>query len=224
MKRCIIIVAGGIGKRMGTETPKQFLEIAGKPLIFHTIQKFINVDSTIKVLVVIPQQHIEMWESLKLKYKFIHPHITVFGGAERFYSVKNALDSIQEDDLILGIHDAVRPFVSKQTIINCFETAENKGAAIPVINSKESIREIKGNQSIAVDRTKFVMVQTPQCFKISIIKSAYQQSYSHLFTDDASVAESNGESIHLVEGNAENIKITTPEDLVFADAIIAKMG
>lgn len=220
MKRCIIIVAGGVGKRMGTDTPKQFLEIAGKPLIFHTIQKFIDFDSNIKIVLVIPEEHLKIWETLKSKNNFSYPHSTVFGGVERFYSVKNAIDILTDEDMIVGIHDAVRPLVSEQTIKNCFETAELKGTAIPVMNTRESLREINKSKSTAVDRSKFVIVQTPQCFKLSIIKAAYNQSFIPVFTDDASVVEGNGGEINLVDGNVENIKITVAADLLFAEACL----
>jgi 2-C-methyl-D-erythritol 4-phosphate cytidylyltransferase len=218
LKKSVIITAGGIGKRMGTELPKQFLLIKGKPIIFHTIQKFLDFDSAIEVIVVLPESSIPFWETLCQKYLFAVKHKVVSGGEERFHSIQNGLMESSGD--IVAVHDAVRPCVSADVIKNCFDAAEKLGGAIPVLAIAESLRKIERENSIAVNRDDYKIVQTPQCFKIEILQKAYQQRYSKLFTDDASVVEAAGQKIHLVEGNRENIKITTPEDLKWAELFI----
>jgi len=218
LKKSVIITAGGIGKRMGTELPKQFLLVKGKPIIFHTIQKFYAVDSEIEIIVVLPESSVPFWEMLCQKYLFTIEHKVVVGGEERFHSIQNGLIETTGD--IIAVHDAVRPCVSKDVIRNCFVTAEKFGAAIPVLSISESLRKIVGENSNAVNREDFKIVQTPQCFKIEIIQKAYRQHYSKLFTDDASVVEADGQKINLIDGNRENIKITTPEDLKLAELFL----
>ena len=217
-KKSVIITAGGIGKRMGTELPKQFLLIKGKPIIFHTIQKFHDFDATIEIIVVLPESSIPFWETLCQKYLFTLEHKVVVGGAERFHSIQNGL--VETTGAIVAVHDAVRPCVSIDVIKNCFLAAEKFGAAIPVLSISESLRKMVGENSIALNREDFKIVQTPQCFNIEILQKAYHQHYSKLFTDDASVVEADGQTIQLVEGNRENIKITMPEDLKLAELFI----
>ena len=220
MTESIIITAGGIGKRMGTKIPKQFIEIDGLPILMYTINKFYLYNTSIEIIVVLPAAHIEYWQQLIEKHNFKIVHTIVEGGKERFYSIKNGLKHVTGE--IIGIHDGVRPFVSNEVIKNLFETAKLKKAVIPVIDIKESIRELHDEDSIAVDRSNYKIVQTPQCFTKAIIQNAYLQDFSPKFTDDASVVESTGQSITLIKGNDENIKLTTPLDLKLAEILIGR--
>lgn len=214
MTQTIIITAGGIGKRMGTSIPKQFIELNGLPILMHTIQRFYSANPSFEIIVVLPDAHIKYWKELIDKHQFVLSHQIVEGGKERFFSIKNGLKYATGE--LIGIHDGVRPFVSLEVIEKTYELAKINGTAIPVVNLKESMRQIDKNNSIAVDRSKFKIVQTPQCFKADIIQNAYLQPYSSQFTDDASVVELTGYKINLVDGNDENIKITTPMDLKLA--------
>ena len=213
-----ILVAGGSGKRMESSTPKQFIELKGKPILIHSILAFLRFDSCIKITFVLTEYHIPVWYTLCKKHNFKVYLDFVKGGLERFHSVKNGLNSIGEDGGVVAIHDGVRPLVSVETLARCYDGAENKGNAIPVIDIHETIRKINGNISQTVSRENYKLVQTPQCFDVRIIKTAFEQAYHPNFTDDASVAEANGATINLVEGNRENIKITTPSDLLIAEA------
>lgn len=221
MKKYVIIVAGGKGNRFESTIPKQFIELAGKPILMHTIEAFCKYQSSIGIIVVLPQNQIDLWNSLCYQFKFSINHQIVIGGEERFYSVKNGLKMISTEGLV-AIHDGVRPLVDTDTIHRCFNKAETEGNAIPVIDLVDSIREVQSNmRSIRVDRNKFKLIQTPQVFRSNLIKEAFQQPFSTDFTDDASVFESvNPSSIQMVEGNRQNIKITTIEDLIFAEAIV----
>ena len=219
MEKQLIIVAGGQGKRMKSEIPKQFLIIAGKPLLMHTIERFHNYLSEIKIFLVLPESHFEFWKSLCKKYDFTISHQLVKGGKTRFHSVKNGLDEINEE-CIVAIHDGVRPLVNHSTIANTFVLAEKKGNAIPVVGINESMRKIKHKKSAPVNRNKFRIIQTPQCFKSKLIKEAYGQDFRDEFTDDATVVEALGIKVRLAEGNAENIKITRPVDLKIAEAFL----
>ena len=216
----VIIVAGGKGERMQTSVPKQFIEINNKPVLMHTIGVFLDYNSKISVIVVLPETQIENWHALCKKHAFTVPHRVVNGGETRFHSVKNGLKHAGPDGLI-AVHDGVRPLVSIRTIDACFREAEINGASIPVIDSVESIRQINEYGSISVDRSKYKLVQTPQIFKAEILHKAYLQEFTPLFTDDASVVENIGVKIHLVEGNRENIKITSPFDLKIAEALLS---
>ena len=187
-------------------------------LLIHSILAFLRFDSSIKITVVLPENQIPVWYTLCKKHNFKDTHEVVKGGLERFHSVKNGLNSIGEDIGLVAIHDGVRPLVSFETLARCYDGAENKGNAIPVIDIHETIRKINGNISQTVSRENYKLVQTPQCFDVRIIKTAFEQTYHPNFTDDASVAEANGATINLVEGNRENIKITTPSDLLIAEA------
>lgn len=220
MQQFVIIVAGGSGTRMGLETPKQFLKLVGKPILMRTIQKFYDFNSAIKIIVVLPQTQIEYWKQLVNEYAFFVEHKIIVGGETRFHSVKNGLNSISENEGIVAIHDGVRPLVSMQTIKNCFLTTIQFGNATPAINLQDSLRLISGENSKSVPRSEYKLVQTPQCFTIEIIKKAFKQEYKSTFTDDASVFEADGGKINLVEGNAENIKITTPFDMLLAESYI----
>jgi 2-C-methyl-D-erythritol 4-phosphate cytidylyltransferase len=212
-----IIVAGGSGTRMQHDVPKQFIPVAGKPILMHTIERFYNYNPTIRLIVVLPNEQLTTWRELCKEYSFTLFHMTVPGGTTRFGSVKNGLDAVMGDGLI-AVHDGVRPFVGTETIKAAFEAAANYGSGVVAISPKDSIRELTSDGSKAVPRTNYKLVQTPQVFKAGIIRRAYEQPEQAYFTDDASVVESMGETITLVEGSYRNIKITTPEDLVLAEA------
>ena len=218
MEKSIIITAGGIGKRMANTLPKQFISLNGKPILMHTIERFYDYDREIEIILVLPQSQVDFWKELCVDHSFNINHQIVVGGAERFHSVKNGL-AIAKGELI-GVHDAVRPLVSRKVIANCFDLAKSVGAAIPVFQIDESIRKIEGNNSVSVDRSNYRLVQTPQVFSRDRIVKAYEQEYATAFTDDASVVEANGNKIHLVEGNRENIKITRHFDLEIASLFI----
>lgn len=220
MNKYVIIVAGGTGKRMQSETPKQFLNVAGKPLLMHTLSRFYAYDAEITIRLVLPGPFIDFWHSLCKRYDFTVPHAVIEGGDTRFTSVKNGLQKTKKNSL-LAIHDGVRPLVSHETIRRVFDTAEQKGSAIPVLKISESIRKLEGrDRSKPANRNDFCIVQTPQCFRAETLLTAYKQAYHETFTDDASVVEAAGENIHLVEGNYENIKITRPVDLKIAEAFL----
>jgi 2-C-methyl-D-erythritol 4-phosphate cytidylyltransferase len=222
MHKYAIIVAGGKGERMGATTPKQFLELAGKPILMHTLEKFIQADPSTEIILALPENQIDFWEELFHKYK--QPgisHQIVKGGETRFHSVKNALALVKENSIV-AIHDGVRPLVNIDTIERCFEEAERKGNAIPVVDVVESLRHVskQENTNKAVTRSCYKLVQTPQCFSSELILKAYKQEFDSSFTDDASVVEKLGETVNLIEGNKENIKITTTADLLIAAAFI----
>lgn len=219
MNSYAIIVAGGSGERMKSDIPKQFIEIAGKPVLMHTIEKFRLYDNSIEIIVVLPEKLMGYWNGLREKYSFSIPHKTAGGGATRFHSVRNGLELITGAGLV-AVHDGVRPLVSIDTIGRCFETAARLGNAIPVISPSDSLRMISGKGNKPLDRTGIKLVQTPQVFHTDLIKKAFLQDYRPEFTDDAMVLERTGECINLVEGNRENIKITAPEDLIIAESLM----
>jgi len=215
----LIIVAGGQGKRMQSETPKQFLNISNKPILLHTIEKFYNFSKDINIIVVLPAPFIDFWKSICRKYNCKIKHKVIEGGDTRFDSVKNGLAHISKDSLV-AVHDGVRPLVSDSTIHNVIETARKKGNAIPVVKINESIRKLDSDSTFPVDRNNYRLIQTPQCFQSELLLKAYEQNFSESFTDDATIVEALGEKINLVDGNFENIKITRPVDLKFADAYL----
>ena len=218
MQDYLIIVAGGSGKRMGTDLPKQFLELNGKPILLHTIERFHDFNNQLNIIVVMNEEYIDYWGDLCRTIGLSIPHQIVKGGKERFFSVLHGLNKIPDSEGIVGVHDAVRPLVSKNTFVTCYESARINGTAVPVLPVNDSLRFVADGKNEIVDRSKFRLVQTPQCFEISLLKKAFQQGYNPSFTDDASVVESLGVAINLVEGNRENIKITTQEDLRFCSA------
>lgn len=220
MNTTIILVAGGSGSRMAAAQPKQFLPVHGKAILHHTIEAFHRFDPTFQYLIVLPKEYLDFWKNHSEMKKIPVKQTLVEGGSERFFSVKNALQHVQGKGLV-AIHDGVRPMVSKHTIRYCLETAREKGNAIPVLPVVDSLRKVQGEQSHPADRNHFRLVQTPQCFDVDLIKRAYQQDFDPLFTDDASVVEKLGVQMHLVEGNRENIKITTPFDLKLAEMLLA---
>jgi 2-C-methyl-D-erythritol 4-phosphate cytidylyltransferase len=222
MQKTVLIVAGGSGTRMNSDIPKQFIEINNLPVLMHTINCFIEYDKNILVRLVLPQNQMDFWKALCLKFDFSVNHEIFTGGLTRFHSVKNGLQGLSCDGLI-AIHDGVRPLVDMETIKRCFMTAEEYGAAIPVIDVQETIRKVEGDYSYTVDRNSFKLVQTPQVFDAQLLLEAYKQEFDESFTDDASVVESTGKLVMLVEGNRQNIKITTPADLKIAQALLKNL-
>jgi len=224
-----LIVAGGSGSRMGSAIPKQFLDLGGKPVLVHTLEKFFTYLPAIQVILVLPETDFDQWTGIKNSYRAAHHSviqslshsvIAVPGGATRFQSVRNGLSVLSGEGLV-AIHDAVRPLVSVEVIQRSFETAARFGSGVVTVPAKDSIRHVSENgSSVALDRATLRLVQTPQTFRLSLIKKAFEQTESPLFTDDASVAEAAGFQIHLVEGSYENLKITTPDDLVVAEALM----
>ena len=219
LPRIALIVAGGKGERMQTDVPKQFIEIHGKPILMHTIDAFIRYDISMKIILVLPLSQIQFWGQLCEKHSFHVEHKVVIGGDTRFQSVKNGL-AVVSGSALVAVHDGVRPFVSIDAISRCFDEAQIHGAVIPVVDLVDSIRQITDNGSLSVDRKLYKLVQTPQVFDADLLRKAYEQNFSVAFTDDASVVESIGVKIHLVEGNRENIKITTAFDLLLADLLL----
>jgi 2-C-methyl-D-erythritol 4-phosphate cytidylyltransferase len=223
MEMYALIVAGGSGKRMGAEVPKQFLELAGRPVLMHTIERFKSFNNEIEIITVLPENQLRHWIELQKKYSFTVPQTLVKGGLHRFFSVKNGLKFVNVPGLV-AIHDGVRPFVSIDTIKRCFETADKFGNAIPSISPTESLRLLTDQGSLPVNRMNVKQIQTPQVFNAELIKKAYLQEYKPEFTDDATVLEKTGEKINLIEGNRENIKITNPEDLLISTALLATIS
>ena len=220
LKKYVIIVAGGSGTRFGSQLPKQFLPLAGKPVLMHTIEKFA---ATIPGIEVLPQSQQEFWLSLCAENRFEIAHRVVAGGDSRYASVKNGLDSIDGDNAIVAVHDGVRPLVSERVIRDSFTTAAAAGSAIPVVEVTDSVRQITADgSSMALDRASLRAVQTPQTFSLSLLREAYSGGYSPLFTDDASVVEAAGHKVALFDGDTTNIKITRPADLAIAQLIINK--
>lgn len=218
----VVIVAGGSGRRMGSDIPKQYLDLDGKPLIIHTLEKFLQFDPEMKVVLVLASGHRKFWDVISVSYNYGSGIIVAGGGESRYESVKNGLQYI-EDGLIVGIHDAVRPFVSPETIERCYLAAVESGCGIPVVEMDESVRMIHSpDHSVHMDRSKLKRVQTPQVFKSEMIKEAYRQPCDLTFSDDASVFELHYKHVTLVEGNSENIKITTPTDLQLASVLIER--
>ena len=219
-KKYAIIVAGGSGSRMKSDLPKQFINIGGLPILMHTLKKFKEADADIELILVLPESQFEFWEELcKIHSEFIKtiPHQLVAGGKSRFQSGKNGLQIIENEGLV-AIHDGVRPFVSAEIIRESFRIAEEKGNAVVSVPSKDSVR-VNGQ---AIDRATVRLIQTPQTFQVPLIKKAFETEELITFTDDASVAEHAGFTINLMEGSYENIKITTPEDLLWAEVLLRK--
>ncbi|EGK00867.1 2-C-methyl-D-erythritol 4-phosphate cytidylyltransferase [Dysgonomonas gadei] len=217
--RSVIIVAGGKGLRMGSDLPKQFIPVSGKPVLMRTIEAFHSYDSNIDIILVLPYSHQVYWKELCANYHFGIPHTIAMGGETRFHSVKNGLGLINGG--IVAIQDGVRPFASKEMIERCFDAAERYHAVIPVIDSTDSLREMTdGTKSRIIDRSKIRLVQTPQVFHTDILKKAYETEFKDTFTDDASVVEAMGIDVHLVKGEVTNIKITTPLDLKIGELIV----
>ncbi|MDL2256022.1 2-C-methyl-D-erythritol 4-phosphate cytidylyltransferase [Parabacteroides sp. OttesenSCG-928-G06] len=228
MERYIIIVAGGKGLRMGADLPKQFIPLDGKPLLMHTLEAFNHWDETAEIILVLPEEHQDYWRMLCKEIGFTVSHEIVNGGNTRFHSVSNGLKHLSEElgisperkkKALVAVHDGVRPFPPQDVIDNCFNSAEREGNAVPVIPIVDSLRQVTDAGNFPVNRSEYYAVQTPQVFHSDLIMTAYTQEYQPEFTDDASVVEAMGTQIHLVPGNRENIKITTPFDLLIAKAL-----
>jgi 2-C-methyl-D-erythritol 4-phosphate cytidylyltransferase len=220
MQKSVIITAGGIGKRMGSELPKQFLVLGGKPVLVHTLELFFKYDPNIEIILTLPNEWRGYWETVIDKYYCRVPHIVVNGGEERYHSIQNALK--QCSGSFIAVHDGVRPFVSFETLERCFSALNQHEAVVPVLRLKESIRQTSENSTNAVDRSNYRLVHTPQCFRAEVLHKAYEQSYHDKVTDDACLVEEIGYTIHLVESNEENIKLTTPFDFLIAETIIQR--
>lgn len=223
MKKYLIVVAGGKGTRMGGDTPKQFQLLGDKPVIMVTLERLHAIDSTMQLVLVLPAEHIEWWKELCRKHSFAVPLLLAQGGATRFHSVQNGLSMVDDiEEALVGVHDGVRPFVSSRVLDDCFREAWIHGAAIPMIEVHDSMRHIVGVNGVTevVPRDRYRLVQTPQVFKLSLLRRAYEQRFIESFTDDASVVEALGEQVAGVEGNRENIKLTTPFDLVIAKTLM----
>ncbi|MBQ8265513.1 MAG: 2-C-methyl-D-erythritol 4-phosphate cytidylyltransferase [Bacteroides sp.] len=218
MKKHIIIVAGGKGLRMGGDIPKQFLPVCGKPVLMRTMEAFHTYDAAIHIILVLPVSQQAYWKELCQEYQFSLSYDIANGGDTRFHSVMNGLALVEGNGLV-GVHDGVRPFVSQEVIARCYEEAEACKAVIPVIDVVETVRHLTEEGSETVPRDRYKLVQTPQVFEVELLRRAYQQTYTDLFTDDASVVEALGEKVYLVKGNRENIKLTTPFDLKLAEML-----
>ncbi len=213
-KTSVILTAAGMGRRMQSSLPKQFMLIHEKPVLMYTMEQFYQFDPKMEIILTLPKDWFTHWETIMSEYDFHIPHRIVEGGKERYNSIKNALECCTGD--IIAVHDGVRPLVNHETIKACLRAAHEKGAAVPMVSIAESIRQIDGDTSKAVDRANFRLVQTPQCFQREVILKAYAQEFHSEITDDASLVEKSGHAIETVEGNIENIKITTQSDLKYA--------
>jgi 2-C-methyl-D-erythritol 4-phosphate cytidylyltransferase len=219
VEKVILIVAGGSGNRMNSAIPKQFLLLNGVPVLMHTIDAFYKYDKQMRIMVVLPEDQIKAWKELCREQKFMIRHEISTGGKTRFHSIKKNIAAIP-DHCLVAVHDGVRPLVSTATIKRCFQSALKFGNAVPCLEIPETLRKIEESGNKQVDRANYRLIQTPQVFKSSILKKAYLQEYQKYFTDDAGVVESLGITIHLVEGNVENIKITYPKDLLIAASFL----
>ncbi len=220
MQKHVLIAAGGLGTRTGSSRPKQFAEICKRPVLLHVLDAFLKYAADIQLVVVLPEKLHQEWQGICKKHRFHAQHQLAISGPTRFHSVKNGLKYIP-DNALVAIHDAARPLVSLDIISRVFYFAGKFGNAIPVVETNESLRIIDHAMSSPLPRERIRMVQTPQCFKSSLIKNAYNKNYQESFTDDASVLETEGERLFLTEGERENIKITNPADLLIAEALFA---
>ena len=216
----VIIVAGGSGKRMGGALPKQFSFVGGEPILARTINAFRKALPTSRIVVVLPAEYIDFWKNLSARFE-VSKHSLVEGGAERFHSVKNGIEALSDAVDLIAVQDGVRPFASKELILRTVACAAENGSAIPVVKAVDSYRAVEGEESHIIDRTPLRIVQTPQIFAAPILRAAYDTEFRKEFTDDASVVEFSGEKISLCEGDYLNIKITTPNDISLANAIVA---
>lgn len=222
MDRYAILVAGGKGLRMGSDIPKQFLPLRGRPVLMHTIDVFRRTYPDIHIILVLPREQQDYWRQLCGQHDYDVELCVADGGETRFHSVRNGLSQIPDGARgVVGVHDGVRPFVSPEAIRRCFEAAEEFGAVVPVVPVVETVRQLLADgSSMTVDRNAYRLVQTPQTFDIQLLKKAYGQPFDPFFTDDASVVEAMGHPIKLVEGNNENIKLTNPADLKLAEGMV----
>ena len=216
----VIIVAGGSGKRMGGALPKQFSLVSGQPILARTINAFRKALPASRIVVVLPAEYIDFWKNLSARFE-VAKHSIVEGGAERFYSVKNGIEALSDAVDLIAVQDGVRPFASKELILRTVECASKNGSAIPVVKAVDSYRVVEDEESHIIDRTPLRIVQTPQVFAAPTLRAAYDTDFRSEFTDDASVVEYLGEKVSLCDGEYQNIKITTPNDIALANAIIA---
>lgn len=214
----IIITAGGIGTRIGSSIPKQFIPLNEKPILLYTIERFYHFDPHAQIIVTLPKDWQAYWEDLLIDNDFRIPHRVVDGGRERYDSIQNALKHCVGK--YVAVHDGVRPLVSSETLARCFKEVQHSGAVIPVVPLKESIRVKEGDLTRSVDRSSYVLVQTPQCFEKEILRKAYELQYDETVTDDATLVERSGTVVTTVDGNEENIKITTQTDLSVAEFLL----
>lgn len=218
-----IIVAGGTGSRMQSALPKQFIELCGEPVLMHTIRAFFESGAAPRIILALNNNYHGLWAGLCQQHNFTIPHTVIAGGETRFHSVKNALDTIIDDEYaVIAVHDAVRPLTSAEIINKSFRCAAQNGTAVTAVKSRDSVRQLSGSSSAYLDRERIYLVQTPQTFRSDVLKAAYGQPYNELFTDDASVVEKNGTAITIIEGSYSNIKITFPEDVIIAEALLSK--
>jgi 2-C-methyl-D-erythritol 4-phosphate cytidylyltransferase len=214
-----VIVAGGQGTRMGASLPKQFMELAGRPVLYYSIRAFLAALAGVQIVLVVPAEHMTLVKYVLDMFDPLTPIITVHGGATRYASVAAGLQAVPGDGIVL-VHDGARPLVSPELIRRCYESAVNNGSAVPVVRVVESIRQVSGYTSRAIAREDLRSVQTPQAFEAGILHAAFRQPYIPSFTDEASVVEWTGQNIYLVEGARSNLKITAPEDLIIAEALL----
>jgi 2-C-methyl-D-erythritol 4-phosphate cytidylyltransferase len=219
MEKYVLIAAGGTGQRMDTGKPKQFLLLAGKPLILHSVDTFLKYDPTIRFVIVLPESLRKQWEEICHTYGVHIRHKLAFGGPERFHSVKNGLQHVP-DNALVAVHDAARPLVSLEIIARGYQIAEKFGNAIPVAEITDSVRITDHSMSSPLPREQVKLVQTPQCFRSELLKKAYNKNYTESFSDDAAVLEADGARLYLTEGHRSNVKITTRDDLLIANALI----
>ena len=222
MKHYAIIVAGGSGSRMQSAVPKQFLLLNRLPVLMHTMRAFEQTCITPDIILVLPASYHAYWQQLCDVHGFNTPHLLVAGGETRFYSVKNGLDQILDDNALVAVHDAVRPLTSRVIIETSYKHAEKHGNAVTAVKSRDSVRQVTNGSSVSLLRDQIYLVQTPQTFNAGLLKKAYEQSYSESFTDDASVVEQYGVEIRLTDGDYQNIKITFPEDIAIAELLLNK--
>ncbi|TAG10623.1 MAG: 2-C-methyl-D-erythritol 4-phosphate cytidylyltransferase [Sphingobacteriia bacterium] len=223
MKKIAVITAGGIGNRMGIDTPKQFLLLAGKPLLWHCIQSFLTAFNDIDFILILPAHYLDGAEALIADLQIGHRTTIVAGGSTRFHSVQNGLKKIEEPAVIF-VHDGVRCLVSPNLIKRCYEQTMQTGSAIPAVVSTDSIRLDQGGYSQSIDRNLVHIVQTPQTFLSELLLPAFEQDYCDSFTDEATVVEAAGKKVALIEGEYRNIKITRPVDLLMAEMLLAEKG
>jgi len=219
VNRHSILVAGGSGKRLGGPVPKQFQLLKGRPLLMWTIEAFHRCDPAMPLIVVLPEQHFGIWKALCMGHRFFIEHQVVAGGAQRYHSVQAGLGQVKGEDLV-AVHDGVRPLVSPDLIARCFDAARRSGAAIPVVPVVPSVRETTAEGSRALDRTRLLEVQTPQCFRAGLLRKAFDLPYDPAFTDEATMVERLGAKVELVEGEVTNLKVTSPVDLLAAGTML----
>ncbi|MEI8278409.1 MAG: 2-C-methyl-D-erythritol 4-phosphate cytidylyltransferase [Bacteroidota bacterium] len=219
MEKYVVLVAGGKGVRMGTAIPKQFLPLLGKPILYYTVKAFVDAYPDIHLILVLPADQVSYAQMVLQEFPSRLDMTIVSGGATRYHSVQNGLNAVPVNSIVF-VHDGVRPLISTDLIQRCYVQAVSKGSAIPAINVADSMRLLTQEGSRAIDRSQMRIIQTPQTFQSSILLEAFKQEYSEAFTDEATVAEASGHKVHLIEGEKRNIKITTQEDILIAEALL----